>query len=286
MARTDSNTLIPRDAKMTDALLERIATALERIAPPLPEPAFPGARAYGWTGTGLVAMSDFRPLPLHLLTGIDMQRDTLLANTRRLAQGHAAHDALLWGARGTGKSALVKAVAGALQDEGQSLALVELPSPALGTLPALFRTLADWNRPTVVFLDDLAFDQNGEAARTLRSSLEGGAHARPPHVRLYVTSNRRHLLPRNLEEQASAINPRDVVDDNLALADRFGLSIGFHVVDQDHYLAMIDGYARHLGLSFDPQDALTWATQRGIRSGRVAWHYAVELAGRAGKAIV
>jgi predicted AAA+ superfamily ATPase len=263
----------------------RIAAALERMAPPAQPGSADDSPASAWHGGALTAIEDFRPVSIGLLTGIDAQRDAVLENGRRLAAGHAAHDILLWGARGTGKSALVKSSIAALQGGGATLKLVEASGDALASLPALFALLGKDACPTIVFIDDLGFDQNGDAARHLRSVLDGGAAARPRHVRLYVTSNRRHILPRNIEEQSSAINVRDVVDDQLALADRFGLSLGFHACNQDEYLAMIAGYARHLGLDFDPADALLWSTQRGARSGRVAWHYAVELAGRAGLAI-
>ena len=152
-------------------------------------------------------------------------------------------------------------------------------------LPALFDVVASWSRPTVVFIDDLGFDDGIASARALRSVLDGGSSARPAHVRLYVTSNRRHIVPREMAEQESAINVRDVVDDRLALADRFGLSLGFHVCDQETYVAMVRAYAVVHNLPFDAQDAINFATQRGSRSGRVAWHYAVELAGRSGRAL-
>ena len=271
---------------MTDDVLKRIADALDRLAP-LPKPrANPAdASAWRWDGQGLDAVDRFAPLPLALLTGINAQAETLLANTHRLAAGHAAHDALLWGARGSGKSALVKAVVSAVQAEATPLVLVEAASDALAGLPLLFSVIRDWTVPVVVFLDDLAFETGTGESRALRSLLEGGAQARPPHVRLYVTSNRRHIVARGIAEQDSAINIRDVVDDRLALADRFGLSLGFHVCDQETWLEMVRGYADHLGLTFDEADALTFAAQRGARSGRVAWHYAVELAGRAGTAM-
>jgi uncharacterized protein len=268
---------------MSDPILTRIADALERIAPPPPSPVSPDEPAYVWDGKALSVVDPFAPLPLALLTGIDAQRDSLLANCRRLAKRFAAHDVLLWGARGGGKSALVKSTIAALQKEGLTLAFVEVPVHLIQTLPALFATISAWNRPAIVFIDDLAFEGGDDAARTLRSVLEGGAAARPELVRLAVTSNRRHIVARSMEEQNSPINPRDVIDDRMALADRFGLSLGFHVCDQEQYLAMVAGYAAYLSLPFDPQDALTWSTQRGARSGRIAWHYAVELAGRAGK---
>jgi uncharacterized protein len=270
---------------MTDALT-RIADALDRLAPPPPLAPPAGAPAYAWHGGVLSAIADFKPIPLAMLTGIDAQKATLFENCSRLAAGHAAHDALLWGARGMGKSALVKSAIAAVQAQGQDLRLVEASGDDLDALPVLFSLLAQDTRPTIVFIDDLGFEGNGDAARHLRSVLDGGAMARPAHVRLYVTSNRRHILARDMAEQDSAINPRDVVDDRLALADRFGLSLGFHVCDQETWLAMVAAYAKALGVSFDQQDALTWATQRGARSGRIAWHYATELAGRAGKEIV
>lgn len=269
---------------MNDILLERLVLALERLSPPPPAAPDPDAPAYGWINGGLVPKR-FAPLPIALLTGIDAQRDAVLVNGQRLAAGHAAHDVLLWGARGSGKSALVKSSVGALQDAGARLGLVEIHAGDLAALPAVFDAVGRWDRAAIVFVDDLAFEGGADSARALRSVLEGGAAARPPHVRLYVTSNRRHIVARDMAEQESAINQRDVVDDRLALADRFGLSLGFHVCDQDNYLAMIATYADSYGLDFDQADALTWAAQRGARSGRVAWHYVTELAGRAGRSI-
>jgi len=269
---------------MTDPLL-RIAAALERLSPPPPPAAAPLAHpAYGWDGSVLSAARAFRPLPIGRLVGIDAQRDALTANLTRLAAGSAAHDVLLWGARGTGKSALVKAAVGQVQADGGRLALVEAPATALAKLPALFALLAGIPRAFVVFVDDLGFDTPADG-RALRSLLEGGAEGRPPNVRLIVTANRRHLVPRDLKEQDSAINPRDGIDDALALADRFGLSLGFHVVDQDHYVAIVERYCAAYDLPFDGQEAINWATKRGSRSGRVAWQYMTELAGRHGKAI-
>lgn len=269
---------------MTDAI-ERIATALERLAPAPSVAADPAAHpAYVWRDDALVAARHFVPLPLRLLRGIDAQKDAALANLARLAAGHAAHDMLLWGARGAGKSALVKSAVGALQTDGATLALVDIAAASLASLPRLFAMIEGINRGFALFVDDLGFDQAGEA-RALRSLLEGGAEARPANARFCVTSNRRHLMPRDLAEQDSAINPRDVVDDNLALADRFGLSLGFHVLDQPGYLAIVEGYVADFKLPFDPQDALLWATQRGARSGRIAWHYVVDLAGRHGQSL-
>ncbi|QNQ10089.1 ATP-binding protein [Sphingomonas alpina] len=265
--------------------LDRIAAALERIAPPAPAPADPLAHpAYLWRGTALAPARDFAALPLGDLHGIDAQKATLVANLDRLAQGHAAHDVLLWGARGTGKSALVKSSVAALQAEGKALALIEVVTTQLDTLATLFAAIAAVPRAFVLFIDDLGFNAASDA-RALRSMLEGGAEARPANARLLVTSNRRHLVPRDIAEQESAINPRDAVDDNLALADRFGLSLGFHVVDQEGYLAIVRGYTDAHGLPFDPVEAVGWATRRGSRSGRVAWHYIVDLAGRHGRSL-
>ena len=274
---------------MTDpATLARIADALDRIAPPPAPHADPAAHAaYVWRDGGLAEARAFAPLPLDLLTGIDAQKTALVDNARRLAKGAAAHDVLLWGARGSGKSALVKATVGALRGEGHDMALIEVAGEKIDLLPRLFALLADVPRAFVLFLDDLGFDDHAgeQGPRLLRSMLEGGAEARPANARLHVTANRRHIVSRDLREQDSPINPRDVIDDKLALADRFGLSVGFHVCDQDSYVAMVAGYAARFGLDFEPLEAIAWATQRGSRSGRVAWQYVVELAGRAGKSI-
>jgi predicted AAA+ superfamily ATPase len=269
---------------MTDPIL-RIAEALERLSPPSPAPADPLAHpAYVWRGDALSATREFAAPPLDRLRNIDAQKTALLANLERLANGAAAHDALLWGARGTGKSALVKSAVSHIQASGGNLALVEVVTTHLDTLPALFAAIATLPRAYVLFIDDLGFDAAGDA-RALRSMLEGGAEARPANARLIVTSNRRHLVPRDIAEQESAINPRDAVDDQLALADRFGLSLGFHVIDQDAYLSIVRGYAETFDLPFDATEAVGWATRRGSRSGRVAWHYIVDLAGRSGKSL-
>jgi len=265
---------------MTDPL-DRIAAALERIAPAVPADADPLAHpAYIWRDGRLAAARKFDPLPLDLLLGIDAQKATLVEDFGRLADGFAAQDVLLWGARGTGKSALVKSAVSAVQAEGRKLALIEVA--AMDGLRALFDRIDGLPRAFVLFLDDLGFDAGGDA-RALRSLLQGGAEARPANARLVVTANRRHLVPRDIGEQESAINPRDSVDDHLALADRFGLSLGFHVVDQAGYLAIVRAYADRFGLPFDPDEAVNWSTRRGGRSGRVAWHYITDLAGRSCK---
>lgn len=269
---------------MTDAL-DRIAAALDRLSPPPPAAADAMAHAaYVWRDGILVAARAFAPLPLALLHGVDAQKQALVANLDRLASGHAAQDVLLYGARGTGKSALVKAAVGHVQAAGGALALVEVPADRLATLPQLFDAIAALPRAFAVFVDDLGIDAAADA-RALRSLLEGGAEARPGNARLLVTSNRRHLVPRDMAAQDHAVSARDALDDQLALADRFGLSLGFHVVDQDQYLAIVRGYAEAHALPFDAADAVQWATRRGSRSGRVAWQYVVELAGRVGKAL-
>ncbi len=273
-------------AIMDEDALSRIAAALERLAPPSHEPADPAAHpAYVWRGDALSPAASFAPLPLDLLTGIDAQKQAVLDNTRRLAQSAASHDVLLWGARGSGKSMLAKSVVAALQQEGEDIALVDVPPERLDSLPELFARLAEVPRAFVVFIDDIGFDGDASAARALRSLLEGGAEARPANVRLYVTSNRRHIVPRSMTEQDDPINPRDARDDSLALSDRFGLSLGFHVCDQPAYLAMVRAYADHFDLDFDEADAIGWATRRGSRSGRVELQYFVELAGRAGRSL-
>ena len=266
------------------AVLERIADALERLAP---APAIPvdlsSGDAFSWEAGGAKAIALFSPIEIGLLNGIDSQKSRLLDNTGRHAKGHAAHDVLLWGARGMGKSALSKSVVRALQIQGQDIALVETASDRLANLPALFDLLARETRRFILFIDDIGFAEGSNEPRILRSMLEGGASQRPANVRLYVTSNRRHIVPRQMSEQDDPINPRDAVDDQLALSDRFGLRLGFHTASQDDYLAIIARYAEAHGLTVEREDALLWAKQRGSRSGRVAWQYIVELAGRSGK---
>jgi len=272
---------------MTETLLTRIADALERLAPPAPALADLDAHAaYRWDGTAISPIEQFAPVDYALLTGIDAQKQACLENTRRLAKGHAAHDILLWGARGTGKSATVAACVGQVRKEGLALAMIEVATDDLRSLATLFSLVGATSRPIILYIDDLGFDGDfGADARALRSLLQGGASARGSHVRVYATSNRRHIVSRSMGEQDDPINPRDVIDDRLALADRFGLSLGFHALDQDAYVAIVASYAQRLGLDFEPQAAIQWATQRGSRSGRVAWQYVVELAGRAGRTV-
>ena len=266
------------------ALLTRIADALERLAPaPAENASFNDHPAYHWDGHTLVAINNFEPVALELLTAVDDQKERLLDNTQRHASGFAAHDALLWGSRGMGKSAITKAVVHSLQQDGSEIAIIQIAADHLATLPALFAILSATKRPFILFIDDIGFEEDSVAPRLLRSMLEGGAAARPSTVRLYVTSNRRHIVARQMAEQNDQVNPRDALDDKLALSDRFGLRLGFHAASQEGYLAMISKYASTYDLSFDGDDALLWSSQHGSRSGRVAWQYVVEIAGRAGK---
>jgi predicted AAA+ superfamily ATPase len=273
-----------RAMDQTQILLTRIADALERLAPPPGVPAELLAHpAYHWDGHGLSAVTSFAPLPESLIVGVDRQKAAIIENSQRHALGHAAHDVLLWGARGMGKSALVKSVTGALQAQKLPLALVETTADQLASLPHLFALLGKADRRFILFIDDIAFEGDDANPRRLRSMLEGGSEARPANVRLYVTSNRRNIVERRQDEEDAAVNARDVADDRLALADRFGLKLGFQYPDQPAFLEMVAAYAAHFGLDWDEADALAFAHQRGGRSGRVAWHYAVELAGRAGR---
>ena len=275
------------------APLIRIAEALERLAPPAPPaPDFAVAEAFVWRASGGV----FQPVarvnrtPLELLTGVDRQRDILFGNTSRFAQGFPANNALLWGARGMGKSSLVKSVHGALAGEGR-LKLVEIHREDIEALPDLLGVLARAPFRFIVFCDDLSFDGPETSYKALNTALEGGVEGRPENVIFYATSNRRHLMPRDMmeNERASAIDPGEVIEEKVSLSDRFGLWIGFHNCSQDDYLAMIFGYVAHYGLSAPPEtiraEALEWSITRGARSGRVAWQYICDLAGRLGKTL-
>lgn len=273
--------------------LARIADALERLAPSAVHGIdWRSQPAYVWDGISARALPDIEAPSLDELQGIDRQKARVSENLGRLARGHAAHDMLLWGARGMGKSALLRAATKAVQDkEPLALALVQVAPDALGSLPRLFEHLASEKRQFVIFIDDLGFaDDDTVGPRRLRSWLDGGVEARPANARLAVTSNRRAILARRASEQdsgsdESSLNRRDSVDDKLALADRFGISIGFHPCNQDQYLEIISAYAEPRGLKFSAEEALEWAAQRGQRSGRSAWQFVVELAGRAGKSI-
>lgn len=271
--------------EMDREALERIATALERLAPP---PAAPtdwlAHPAYVWEGERARAVPVLDALPLEALHGIAAQKIGLRNLCARLASGAAAHDALLWGARGMGKSALVRACVADVQKETGALALVQLAPGSLPTFPALIAELAGQSRAFLLFIDDLGFGADGRAEMlALRSLLEGGIAPRPAHIRLVVTANRREIVER--EDTSGAIHERDERDDALALADRFGLTLGFHPADKDTYLAILESYTAPLGLAFDAEEAMAFAIQRGNRSGRTALQFATELAGRAGKSL-
>ena len=246
-----------------------------------------GAPAYVWSGEGVRPVAAIEAPRLVLLKGIDQQKEAARENIARLAAGHAAHDMLLWGARGMGKSALVRAAVAAAQDpDASQIALVQIGTDALDCLPQVFAELAPVRRNFLVFIDDLGFAEGDtHGPRHLRSWLEGGVEARPGNVRLAVTSNRRAIVTREASEQDDPLNPRDTVDDRLALADRFGLALGFHACSQEDYLAIVSAYAHEHGLAWDQAEALEWAKRRGARSGRIAWHFVTELAGRAGKRV-
>ncbi len=263
--------------------LERIAAALERLAPPPPPPTdWLGAPAYVWEGERACAVQVVDALPMEALRGITAQKQALRDVCTRLASGAAAHDVLLWGARGMGKSALVRAaVADVQRKHPGALALVQLAPGTLPTFPALIAELAQQGRAFLLFIDDLGFGADGRAEMlALRSLLDGGVAPRPAHIRLAVTANRRSIVER--EDISGSLHERDERDDALALADRFGLTLGFHPADKDTYLAILTGYTAPLGLNFDAEEAMAFAIQRGNRSGRTALQFATELAGRAG----
>lgn len=266
--------------------LDRIADALERLAPAPPPPAdWLAHPAYVWEGERARSVSRLDALPLGQLHGIDAQKVALRDLCRRLANGAAAHDALLWGARGMGKSALVRSVVADVQAESAgALALVQLAPGTLPTFPALIAELTLHSRAFLLFIDDLGFGADGRAEMlALRSLLDGGVAPRPAPIRIAVTANRRAITMR--EDTSAALHERDERDDALALADRFGLTLGFHPADRATYLAMLESYTAPLGLSFDAEEALAFAIQRGNRSGRTALQFATELAGRAGISI-
>lgn len=277
-------------------LLGRIAAALERLAPAPPGVLALGhAEAFVWHAAtrGLTPVETVNRVDLALLKGIDRQRDTLLANTRRFAQGLPANNALLWGARGTGKSSLIKSVHAAVNRELASgrknappaLGLIEIHREDVATLPDLLTALRGQKRRVLVFCDDLSFDGQDSTFKSLKAALEGGVEGRPSNVLFYATSNRRHLMPREAieNERESALNPAEVVDEKVSLSDRFGLWLGFHPCDQDTYFAIVEGYVKDLGLKIARDDllarAIEWSMTRGGRSGRVAWQFIQDLAG-------
>jgi hypothetical protein len=274
-------------------LLARIADALERLAPSPPQPTdLSAADAFVWhaDGSRLMAIAAVNRVELDLLRGIERQADMLLANTRRFAAGLPANNALLWGARGMGKSSLIKAVHAAVNAKTpRAIALVEIHREDIPSLPDLLAILRQVKRRFLLFCDDLSFDGADTSYKSLKAVLEGGIEGRPDNVVFYATSNRRHMMAREMieNERSTAINPSEAVEEKVSLSDRFGLWLGFHACDQDTYLAMIDGYARHYGLTVDAAtlaaEANEWSITRGARSGRVAWQFVQDLAGRLGK---
>ncbi|AXI46115.1 AAA family ATPase [Sulfitobacter sp. SK012] len=279
---------------MTDEPLDRIARALERMAPePLAAPDFSGAAAFVWhtAPERLEPVAQVSRVDLDLLIGVDRARDTLLQNTAQFVAGLPANNALLWGARGMGKSSLVKAVHGAVQATHENLKMVELQREDLPSVGRLLGLLRDVPQRFILFCDDLSFGHDDAHYKSLKAVLDGGIEGRPENVVLYATSNRRHLMPRDMieNERGSAINPAEAVEEKVSLSDRFGLWLGFHACDQDQYLAMIRGYCDAHGVSIDDAtlhaEAIEWQATRGARSGRVAWQYFTDLAGRKGVTI-
>ncbi|WP_439122977.1 ATP-binding protein [Marivita sp.] len=271
--------------------MERIAAALERLAPaPQPAPDFEAADAFVWhvDPDHLQPVPNVSRVPVDLLIGVDRSRDTLLTNTRQFAQGLPANNALLWGARGMGKSSLVKAVHAAILAESLPVKLVELQREDLPSVARLLNLLRASDHRFLLFCDDLSFSHDDQHYKSLKAVLDGGVEGRPDNVVFYATSNRRHLMPRDMieNERGSAINPSEAVEEKVSLSDRFGLWLGFHPCNQDDYLAMIRGYCDAYGVEIDDDslraEAIEWQATRGSRSGRVAWQYFNDLAGRRG----
>ncbi|WP_425087324.1 ATP-binding protein [Stappia sp.] len=288
----------PPDTHALQALNDRLDTLIsliERAVPPArAKPDFDAADAFVWAAgtSSLMPVARVNRIDISLLQGVDRARDQLIDNTRRFARGFAANNVLLWGARGMGKSSLVKSVHARINrdfaDAGDTarLKLVEIHREDIETLPDLMGVLKQAPHRTILFCDDLSFDNDDTSYKSLKAALDGGIEGRPDNVLFYATSNRRHLLPRDMieNERSTAINPGEAVEEKVSLSDRFGLWLGFHKCSQDDYLDMINAYARHFELDVDPADlrsqALEWATTRGSRSGRVAFQFIQDLAGR------
>jgi uncharacterized protein len=279
--------------------LERLAAALERLAPRAPAPAdFAHGEAFVWQADpeAFLAVAHVNRQPLGLLKGIDRAAEQLMENTRRFARGLPANNALLWGARGMGKSSLVKAAhaevraeRGAGRTNKADLKLIEIHREDIASLPACLQHLRRAGHRFIVFCDDLSFDKDDTSYKSLKAVLEGGIEGRPENVLFYATSNRRHLMPRDMmeNERSTAINPSEAVEEKVSLSDRFGLWLGFHNATQDEYLAMVRGYAAHHNLKAKDEalvrEGLEWSMTRGARSGRVAWQFIQDLAGRLGQ---
>ena len=278
---------------MSDAL-ERIAAALERLSPaPADLPDFSHSDAFVWhvEPDRLQPVAQVNRVDMALLVGVDRSRDTLLENTVQFARGLPANNALLWGARGMGKSSLVKAVHSAVRAKDLPLKIVELQREDLSSVGRLLEILRQSQERFLLFCDDLSFSHDDQHYKSLKAVLDGGIEGRPENVVFYATSNRRHLMPRDMieNERSTAINPSEAVEEKVSLSDRFGLWLGFHPCDQDEYLAMIRGYCDAYGVEIDDAtlraEAIEWQATRGARSGRVAWQYFTDLAGRRGIAL-
>ena len=275
---------------MTDPM-DRIAAALERLAPaPMPAPDFSAAEAFVWhtAPDRLEPVARIARVDISLLVGVDRSRDTLLENTRHFAAGLPANNALLWGARGMGKSSLVKAIHAQVRSEGHDLKIVELSREDLPTVQRLLTHLRAAPCRFVLFCDDLSFSHDDQHYKSLKAVLDGGIEGRPENVLFYATSNRRHLMPRDMieNERSTAINPSEAVEEKVSLSDRFGLWLGFHPCTQDDYLDMIRGYCAAHGVKVEDErmqaEAIEWMRTRGARSGRVAWQFFCDLAARTG----
>jgi uncharacterized protein len=277
---------------MNETLLCRIAEALERLAPPAPcQPELSGADAFVWHPErfALTPVAKVARVELALLQGVAQQKTILLENTQRFAAGLPANNAMLWGARGMGKSSLVKAVHAEVNRETPgALALIEIHREDIRTLPALLNALRSQARRCVILCDDLSFEREDADYKALKSVLDGGIEGRPENVLFYATSNRRHLMPRDMmeNERSTAINPGEAVEEKVSLSDRFGLWLGFHNGDQETFFAMIDGYADAYALPITREAlhaaAVEWSVTRGGRSGRVTWQFIQDIAGRLG----
>ena len=279
---------------MSGKALKRIAAALERISPkPAKAPDFSAADAFVWhvDPDHLEPVPEVNRVALGLLVGVDRARDTLLENTLQFARGLPANNALLWGARGMGKSSLVKAIHAAVLEQGLALKIVEVQREDLPSIGRLLALLRDADERFLLFCDDLSFSHDDQHYKSLKAVLDGGVIGRPENVVFYATSNRRHLMPRDMieNERGSAINPSEAVEEKVSLSDRFGLWLGFHSCSQDEFLQMVRGYCDAYGIEITSKElraeAIEWAATRGSRSGRVAWQYFTDLAGRRGVAI-
>jgi len=289
--QTNSGMSRMSDPAEIQTLLVRIAEALERMAPPkqgVLDMGVGDAFVYDSNADNLRVIDKVSRIPLELLCGIDRVSEILLANTERFARGLPANNALLWGARGMGKSSLVKAVHATVNDAvDDPLALIEIHREDIDHLPDLLERLGRSGRRSLLFCDDLSFDAGETSYKSLKAVLEGGIEGRPDNVLFYATSNRRHLMPRQMieNERSTAINPGEAVEEKVSLSDRFGLWLGFHACNQETYLAMVHRYAGHFDLAVDDKDALEWAATRGNRSGRVAWQFIQDAAGRLGRVL-